>query len=34
VRRAPTPPPIMQARSIGPSCDLPPMPAVPTGPDL
>jgi hypothetical protein len=33
-RRAPTPPPIMQGRSIGPSYELPPTPAVPTSPEL
>jgi conjugative relaxase-like TrwC/TraI family protein len=32
-RRAPTPPPIMR-RSTGPTCELPPTPVVPTGPDL
>jgi len=32
--RAPTPPPIMRGRSIRPSCELPPTPVVPTGPDL
>ena len=31
---ASTPPPIMQRRSVGPSYDLPPTPAVPTSPDL
>ena len=30
----PTPPPIMHRRSLGPSYELPPTPAVPTGPEL
>jgi hypothetical protein len=30
----PTPPPIMQRRSVGPSYELPPTPSVPTSPDL
>jgi hypothetical protein len=33
-RSAPTPPPIMQRRSLGPSYELPPSPAVPKGPEL
>ena len=33
-RSTPTPPPIMQRRSLGPSYELPPTPAVPTGPEL
>jgi hypothetical protein len=33
-RRSPTPPPIMQGRSIGPSYELPPTPAVPSSPEL
>jgi hypothetical protein len=33
-RNTPTPPPITQRRSLGPSYELPPSPAVPTGPDL
>ena len=30
----PTPPPIMHRRSLGPSYELPPTPAIPTGPEL
>ena len=33
-RNTPTSPPIMQRRSLGPSYELPPTPAVPTGPEL
>jgi conjugative relaxase-like TrwC/TraI family protein len=33
-RNAPTPPPIIQQRGLGPSYDLPPTPAVPRSPEL